>query len=228
MTVKNAPFLFLQWLENPKHERIAKPIASALSNVIDIVYRDVDSREKALISISEWLSGNDNAQVLFIGSHGDEKGIGDYANTGIDWPELGDFLLKHNKNIYLWLFACNSASIAKALSNRTISPPVKYIVGFPESVTAEELSPILQRLILAYDSKRIVYLDEEADFVRQIAGSTSVNFYFPVASPEGRAEYIETSEFYSKFGISYKNHLLSQANLPSDSILGEAIKNLRQ
>ena len=203
------PFLFVHWLEDPDDEREAASIADVLKGNANVQYEDVSSRVEFERVLLEWSTDNGAAQYVFLGCHGDKEGIGDFTNTGMNWPELGDLFAGLPTLISLWLFACESAHAAAGWSGR-VTEPVRWLVGFKKKHDPSEFAPILEKLVELNGPDKFHFIDREIALVKQASGSVPVELYYPVVNEDGVVDYVEVEEFSNRTGMSFRDYLVKQ------------------
>lgn len=204
-----APILLVNWLAREIGE-IDTALQSFGQEVL-IKSAKSNSKEDVISVIGEWLSGNTNAQFLYIGCHGDSLGLfkddRQPLRDRLDWEELGEVLRQHAHTVSLWLGACDSAAVARAWSGRDDQIPVRYIVGFLGKIKAEEVSAVLQQLIKMTGHDPITYLDEELEAVRTLLPESKMVTYFKIDK-----RYLLTDYFEQESGESFRKYLERQPN----------------
>lgn len=225
MAIKSIPILFLHWLENVTHPRVGAPVYAEHKDEVDIRYRDTRSRADFLRELEDWLTDNDAAQYLFVGAHGDENGIGDLVETGLEWPELAEVLSRHDRGLGLWLGACTSSSAATAWSPvRQESAPARYIIGFPDKVYAADILPVLRRLMQMTSANPLTFIDQEFEELNKIRGTTRVTMHYLVDLDDGTRQYVDVSEFEKLVGKTFRDYLRARGAIEPGGILDEALQ----
>jgi hypothetical protein len=204
-----SPILFLQWLDE-KDKDEAEKVWAKFHKKVEIQFADAASKDEAITSIKRWLHRNPNAQFLYIAAHGDTKGVGRCSSDRIDWPELWDLLAEHvlrKRPISLWLGACKSSYSAETWSPVQRWAPVKYIVGFPVSIKADQIGKVLKKLIRMTKTDYITYEDEEIRKLRRAVPGTSVLMHHKAKTKEGEMRYVNFDTFRKEVGMTLKQYL---------------------
>lgn len=220
------PILFLQFHSDPSDVRAGRYIAPQHAGTIR--YRDVQTAGEALSEIRAWLTGNDNAYAVFIGTHGDPFGLGPSVNNGIEWDELLEALQGADAGYSLWLGACESSCIVEAWS--PLEGDKRYpdwILGFPNKVDASDIMPVLSRLMRNSDVNEITYVDEELGAIREAAFGTSASMFYLVDLEQGGRRYVNVDDFPSEMGATFQDYLAGRAG-PIGEMLSEAIDQLKK
>jgi hypothetical protein len=206
MMANDAPIMLLQWLQAGEHKETKAAIAK-FSGDVNIMYADVQTKAQAIDAIAKWLAGNRTAQFLFIGTHGDEDGLGPTAVDGLDWSELKTLLLQAVRPMALWLGACHSSFAAKAWSPITGRLPVEYIVGFPNAIEPDDVEKVLLELIKMTGVNPITFVDQEIPRLRQIIPKTTVEMRYPAYTKGKVYEYVNFDNFVAEVGVTPKQFL---------------------
>jgi hypothetical protein len=204
--INDAPILLLQWLDTPEYKE-TKTALAAFGQEVKIMHADVRTKADAIAAIERWLNGNPNAQFLFIGTHGDEDGIGPTVQNGVNWPELWTVLKKAARSIALWLGACHSACAAKAWSPIKGAAPVDYVVGFPVAIDAGEIEAVLHQLLKMTGMNPITFVDQEIPKLRKVVAKTTVLMHYKAPTKAGTLEYVDVDEFPKIVGMTLKQYL---------------------
>lgn len=202
----DAPILLLQWLEPGEHKETKAAMAKFGGNV-KIMYADVQTKADAIAAIEKWLTGNPNAQFLFIGTHGDDDGLGPTTADGLDWPELKALLLRAVRPVALWLGACHSSFAAKAWSPIIARLPVEYIVGFPDSILPKDVEKVLLMLLDMTSIDPITFVDQEIPKLRKAIPKTTVEMHYPAYSKKKMYEYVNFDNFVAEVGMTLEKFL---------------------
>lgn len=206
-TKKNdAPILLLQWLNTPEYKE-TKAALAAFGKQVKIIHADVGTQADAIAAIEGWLNGNPNAQFLFIGTHGDENGIGPSVQNGVEWPQLWSVLKKAVRPIALWLGACHSACAAKAWSPVKGAAPVDYIVGFSVAIKAGEIEKVLLQLLKMTGLNPPTFVDQEIPKLRKAVPKTRVRMHYKAPTKAGPIEYVDSDKFPEIVGMTLKEYL---------------------
>jgi hypothetical protein len=201
-----APILLVQWLGSNEYKETNAAL-SKFKDQVSIAHADVSSKADVLAAIGDWLTDNDNAQFLFIGTHGNDNGIGSDAADMVGWSELWEMLKKAGDAIAVWLGACHSAHAAEAWSPVCDGAPVEYVVGFPVAINASEIEKVLNELLRMTDTQSIVYVDEEIPQLRSAIAKTNVAMHYKARTTGGQIEYVDYDEFPARVGKSLKEYL---------------------
>jgi hypothetical protein len=204
----NAPILLLQWLDTEEYKETESALR-AFSGEVRIQHADVGTRTEAIGAIKSWLHGNPNAQFLFIGTHGDDEGLGPTVENGLDWSELWSVLKNAVRPVALWLGACHSASAARAWSPVRGYAPVTYIVGFPVKIEAAEIEKVLHQLIRMTGIDPITFVDQEIPKLRKQFPETTAVMHFLAPTKAGRVEYVDYDGFPNHVGMTMREYLES-------------------
>ncbi len=155
------PVLLLTWLE-PSESNEAKAAYDQYREFFDIefVFSGKGDPGKQMFEdgILSWGEGNDNAQFLYIGTHGSPKDIGPQSDPGATWEELWRWLLAGQKtmkprstSLTVIFGACFSSSAADSwtpmLEGSLTLPPVYEIVSFDGSPDESEVEILLNSLM---------------------------------------------------------------------------------
>ncbi|MBZ5700449.1 MAG: hypothetical protein LAN84_01230 [Acidobacteriia bacterium] len=202
----NAPILLLQWLDTAEYKE-TKSALRAFGRKVKILHADVRTKLEAIAAIERWLQGNPNAQFLFIGTHGDEDGLGPTVQNGIHWSELWSVLKKAVRPVALWLGACNSACAAKAWSPVQGHAPVDYIVGFPVAIKADEIEKVLHELLKMTGIDPVTFVDEEIPKLRRALPKTTVVMHYKAPTKAGPVEYVDNDDFPDRVGMKLREYL---------------------
>lgn len=202
----DAPILLLQWLDTPEYKETNSALR-AFGSEVKILHADVRTKLEAIAAIESWLQGNPNAQFLFIGTHGDEDGIGPTVQNGVDWSELWSVLKKAVRPVALWLGACHSACAARAWSPVQGHAPVDYIVGFPIAIKADEIEKVLHELLKMTGIDPVTFVDEEIPKLRRAVPKTTVVMHFRAPTKAGPVEYVDSDDFPNRVGMKLKEYL---------------------
>lgn len=203
------PILLLQWLGTSEY----KETESAYQNFADkyrIKHANVQSKDDAIYAIEKWLKKNGNAQFLYIGTHGNETGIGVNELNMVSWLELWNVLKKADNPISLWLGACHSSCAAKAWSPVKEPALVDYIVGFPIPIQTREIKNVLRELLNMASINPITFVDEEIPILREAVPSTSVEMYYKAQTKSGLIQYVNVDEFPQIVGLTLKKYLIDK------------------
>jgi hypothetical protein len=202
----DAPILLLQWLDTAEYKETHAAM-KAFSHEVKIRHADVAGKAAAISAIEQWLEHNPNAQFLFIGTHGNDAGIGPAVGEGIDWAELWGVLRKAVRPVALWLGACHSACAAKAWSPVKGHSPVDYAVGFPKAITAGEIEKVLLQLLTMTRINPITFVDQEIPKLRKALPNSQVQMHYRALTKAGKVEYVNVDEFPQRVGMSLKEYL---------------------
>ena len=179
----------------------------AFRKEVKIRHDDVRSKPEAIAAIKGWLQGNPNAQFLFIGTHGDDQGLGLTEQNRVDWPELWSVLKNAVRPVALWLGACHSASAAKAWSPVKGHAPVDYVVGFPDVIDDDEIEKVLHELLKMTGMDPVTFVDEEIPKLRRALPKTTVVMHYIAPTKAGPVEYVDTNDFPNRVGMTLTEYL---------------------
>lgn len=202
----DAPILLLQWLGTEEYKETESALR-AFAGEVKIQHADVGTKTEAIAAIDSWLHGNPNAQFLFIGTHGDEDGLGPTVQNGVDWSELWSVLKNAVRPVALWLGACHSACAAKAWSPVQGYAPVNYIVGFPVRIKPAEIEKVLHKLLKMTGIDPITFVDEEIPKLRRQIPETTVVMHFIAPTKVGPVEYVDNDDFPNLVGMTLREYL---------------------
>jgi len=214
LTTKNdAPILLLQWVDAKEYKETHAAL-KAFSKEVKIMHADVQTKAEAIAAVEKWLCNNANAQFLFIGTHGDDDGLGPTVENGVTWEELRSVLKKAAGSIALWLGACHSACAAKAWSPIEGYARVDYIVGFPVAIKASEIKKVLLQLLKMTGMDGITWVDQELPKLRKAVPHTNVRMHYKALTTAGPIEYVDFDEFPKRVGMTLKEYLEQCGGVP--------------
>jgi len=174
-------------------------------------HRSVELAADAQSAVSEWLNGNTNAQYCFIGTHGNTDLIGSSSQAGafVSWDEVWSWFSPHRLLGGLWLGACKSSSAAEAFSRllSTQGNVIPYFYGFAEEIYPPEIEAILGSLIEFSDADHLTDLASELNVLRSAVPGTKVELYYPAATRNGAARYVNFDRFEDEVGITFSEFL---------------------
>jgi len=198
--------MLLQWVGPNEHKETETALAK-FGGDVKIMYADVQTKAQAVAAIEKWLNGNRNAQFLFIGTHGDDAGLGPTAADGLDWPELKALLLRAVRPVALWLGACHSSFAAQAWSPIIGRLPVEYIVGFPGAILPDDVENVLLKLVEMTGLDPITFVDQEIPKLRKSISNTTVEMHYPAYTKAKITEYVNFDSFVTVVGLTLKEIL---------------------
>lgn len=185
------PVMLLQGL-NPGEYAETCSILAEFAASVDIAHEDVKTPTAARTAIQHSLDGNNNAQFLFIGTHGDEDGLGPKVSNGVESREFRNWI-SVDKPVVLWLGACKSRAAARGLSPIPSGPlRIEAIFGFSEEVYPAEIETILRYLLDR--ASQLDTRDFQADFhenVKLLPGSSLGAFAPRNADGENRYVHVD-------------------------------------
>jgi hypothetical protein len=187
-----SPVMLLQWLNPGEHEETRSMLAEFAASV-DIAHEDVKDPTEARSAIQRWLDGNNNAQFLFIGTHGDEDGLGPTVANGVEWGDFRDWM-SAEKPVVLWLGACKSSAAASGLSPVPSGPlRIEAIFGFSEDVYPPEIETVLKYLLDR--ASKLDTRDFRAEFhaVMQLLPGSSLEAFVP-RHADGENRYVHVDD----------------------------------
>lgn len=207
-----APVLLIQWLK-PGEYRETRAVVKKFADknpLLDL--HDIGDKAAFLESL-RLLAKEEDCQFLFIGSHGVKDsegkciGIGKSGTDFILWADLWKELKEARRAPVLWLGACSSSRCADAWSPfPSVDCAVKWLVGLDKNVYPKEIAAVLQSLVEMTSLNNIVYADQEIPRLQDLIPETSVQMHYPVHL-NGEYQFLETSQFPTVFGKTFKEHL---------------------
>jgi len=189
---------------------------NAYAQTVNIFHRSVELAADAQSAVSEWLNCNTNAQYCFIGTHGNSTGIGASSRPGAfaSWDEIWAWFSPHSLLGGLWLGAYNSSSAAEAFSRllSTDGDVVPYFYGFREEIDPSEIEAILGHLIEFSDINHQSDLGSDLNLLRDAVPKTTVELYYPAATRNGIARYVNVERFEEEVGVTFSEFLDQNGN----------------
>lgn len=192
-----APILLIDWLAD-KSDEIEVALRD-FGNEIRIQAARVASKNDLKEAVSTWLSGNVNAQFLYVGCHGDSHGLFRDASNRysdrMDYEEFGELLIQSSTKLHLWLGACNSSSLVTAWNKSGKSIPVTYVVGFATEIKTLDVKATLQVLLNMSGCDPVTYVDEELPTIRNLFPNSKVLTFYRVDGTYKNTDYLEAAQW---------------------------------
>ena len=210
-----SPISLIQWLPASEYQE-TQAILSSYAQTVNMFHRSVELAADAQSAVSEWLNGNMNAQYCFIGTHGNADLIGSSKQAGAfaTWDEVWSWFEPHRLMGGLWLGACQSSSAAEPFSRllSTSGNVIPYFYGFAEKIYPPEIEAILGSLIKFSDGDHLTDLASELNVLRSAVPATKVELYYPAATRNGAARYVNVDRFQEEVGITFSEFLDQNAS----------------
>lgn len=214
--MKGNPVCLIQWLAPRKSSEVADAWAN-FTKTTNISPHAVSSKSAAIEALSVWLA-TDNAQFLYIGSHGIRNwwmpwkyiGIGRRSDDFFTWDELGSLLMTAREPPVVWLGACGSSAAARAWTpiGNSVRPAAR-LTTFANAISPQVCAQLLDQCLkdTGMESGVIVHADEELPRLRNQLPCIKVQQFYPAKQRDGVRAYVNIDHFVEKVGVDFETYL---------------------
>jgi hypothetical protein len=209
------PFLLIGWGQEGAKDVYAAREEFPCDQGLDCVDAQGADSEEVLEEIADWLKNNRNAQILYIGAHGNKGALAPTtkATPNISWPRLAEVLSSARKPIRVWFGACLSTFAAERWNDPAL--PVDAIISFSGNPKTFEVMELLRDLVKRYNVGDEETSQDEGDLSFLPEDIVELREAFPNITLHYKTRdhgYVNYDEFSEITGKGFSDYLDSKSN----------------
>ncbi len=212
-TISECPILMIQWLKNTEYKEVFSKKTTKAGGSVDVAIVDAKNKAEVKNAIERWLVGNSNAQYLYIGTHGNEKGLSDNGEFA-SYEEVWQWFSRRRRPFVVWLGACRSVNAATVWSRCIEESPahihVSCVVGFDDDTTPSRVEDVL--ILLLERCQTTSPVSDDLEILRQNYPHHRVKMHYlasPLPPAKGWIRYVDTENFAELIGESFEQYIAS-------------------